>query len=90
MKAGLWIVGGICAGVGILLLIGGFGDSGFGLVTDGSMQPAAVTFHRFGYDASLDVALSSNGKMGIPLILVGLVLMVYANATAWKDTNNEY
>ena len=25
-----------------------------------------------------------------PLILIGMALMIFANANAWKDTNNEY
>ena len=90
MKAGLWLAGGFCAAVGILLMIGGFGDSGFGLFSDGQMQPAALSFHRFGYDATMDLKASTNGYMGIALILTGLVLMVYCNAGAWRDTNNEY
>ena len=87
----LWIVGGICVGFGILLMIGGFGDTGFGLTgPTGSIDPAAVSFKSFGYDASMDVGLSSTGKMGLPLIFIGIALMVYKNATAWKDTNGEY
>ena len=90
MKAGLWLAGGFCVAVGIMLLIGGFGDSGFGLMSDGQMQPAAVSYEQFGYDATMDIVLSGNGQMGLPLLLIGLALMVYCNAGAWKDTNNEY
>lgn len=90
MKAGIWIVGGLCAGFGVLFLIGAFGPTGFGLISDGQVLPAASTYKNFGYDASLDVSLTSEGMMGIPLVLVGLALMVFANANAWKDTNNEY
>ncbi len=90
MKAGLWLAGGFSVAVGIMLLIGGFGDSGFGLLSNGQMQPAAVSYQEFGYDATMDIIVSGNGKVGIPMILIGLVIMVYCNAGAWKDTNNEY
>ena len=90
MKAGLWMVGGFSVAVGVLLLIGAFGDSGFGLISNGKMQPAATSFEVFGYDATMDIILSGNGKMGIPLVLIGMVIMVYCNASAWKDTNHEY
>ena len=90
MKAGIWIVGGLCAGFGVLFLIGAFGPTGFGLMSDGQILPAASTYKNFGYDASLDITMTSSGAIGIPLVLAGLVLMVYANANAWKDTNHEY
>ena len=90
MKAGIWIGGGLCVGCGVLFLIGAFGSTGFGLTGAEGIQPAAESYKYFGYDASLDVGLTTMGKIGIPLLLVGVALMVYVNATAWKDTNNEY
>ena len=90
MKAGIWIGGGLCVGFGVLFLIGAFGDTGFGLMTGDAVLPAAETYKYFGYDASLDIQLTSSGLLGIPLLLTGLLLMVWANATAWKDTNHEY
>ena len=90
MKAGIWIAGGISLGFGILFMMGAFGPTGFGLGGEDNIVPAALSFKSYGYDASLDLGLTSSGKFGIPLILVGIVLMVYANAGAWKDTNNEY
>jgi len=90
MKGGIWVVGGLCAGIGLLFLIGGFGDTGFGLMSGGSITPAALSFMHFGYDASMDVGITSNGIMGFGLIIAGIALMVKANAGAWKHTGGEY
>ena len=90
MKAGIWIAGGLCAGFGVLFMIGAFGPTGFGLGEGDNIVPAALSYKSYGYDASLDLGITSAGMFGLPLILIGLVLMVYANANAWKDTNNEY
>ena len=90
MKSLPWIVGGICVGLGLLFLIGAFGDTGFGLVSDGVVQPASTSYSAHGYDASMDLQLTSNGLTALILLGVGLVLMIRANATAWLDTDNEY
>ena len=90
MKAGIWIVGGFCVGFGVLFMLGAFGPTGFGLGEGDDVLPAAISYKTYGYDASLDLRPTSAGIYGIPLILIGIVLMVYANAIAWKDTNNEY
>lgn len=90
MKAGIWIAGGICIGFGALFMMGAFGPTGFGLGSGDEIVPAALSYKSYGYDASLDLRPTSSGMFGIPLILIGIVLMVYANAGAWKDTNNEY
>ena len=91
MKAAIWIVGGICLGTAMLFLIGAFGDTGFGLLVENAgIQPASTAYSHFGYDASLDVQLTSNGVTGLTLLLIGLSCLVSVNATAWKETNNEY
>lgn len=82
----LWIFGGLIIGVGFLFLIGAFGDTGFGLMTDNVQQQASTTYSKFGYDASLDVSLTSNGITAISCLLIGLVSLIAANAGAWKDT----
>ena len=49
----------------MLFLIGAFGDTGFGLLVENAgIQPASVAYSHFGYDASLDVQLTSNGVTG--------------------------
>lgn len=81
-----WIIGGLCVGVGLLLLIGGFGDTGFGLVSQGMQQQTSASYSAFGYDASLDVQVSSNGWTGLIFLLTGLICLVGANSVAWEDT----
>ena len=90
MKAGIWIVGGLCLGFGVLMMIGAFGATGLGLGSGDNIVPAALSYKSYGYDASLDVGLTSSGKVGIPLMIIGIALLVFANNSAWKDTNNEY
>lgn len=81
-----WLVGGIFVGVGLLFLIGAFGDTGFGLMLEGVQQQASTTYQHYGYDASLDVGITSNGKIALLLLLLGAASLVGANATAWEDT----
>lgn len=81
-----WLVGGILVAVGLLFMIGAFGDTGFGLVLDGVQQQASETYSKYGYDASLQVQLTSNGWISLICIFLGAAAMVGANATAWEDT----
>ena len=90
MKSVPWIVGGICIGLGLLFLIGAFGDTGFGLFKDGVVQPASTSYSAHGYDASLDLQITANGIASLVLMATGLILMIRANATAWLDTDHEY
>jgi hypothetical protein len=91
MKSARWIFGGVSVGLGLLLLIGAFGDTGFGLLdAEGKQQPAALTFQNFGYDASMDVSMTSNGMFALVFLALGLFLLISANANAWQDTGGEY
>ena len=90
MKSVPWIVGGICIGLGLLFLIGAFGDTGFGLLRDGVIQPASTSYSAHGYDASMDLEITTNGITALVLLATGLILMIRANATAWLDTDHEY
>jgi hypothetical protein len=87
MKVAIWIVGGVSLGLAMLFLIGAFGDTGFGLIVDGVVQPAALSYKRFGYDASMDVGITSNGLTGLFLLAFGLVCMISQNVGAWRNTN---
>ena len=91
MKSALWLLGGLSAGLGFLFLIGGFGDGAFGLLNEqGAAVPAALSFKDFGYDASMDLKLTSNGMAAFFFLFAGLGMMVTANANAWVDTGGEY
>ena len=91
MKSSRWIFGGVSVGLGFLFLIGAFGDTGFGLInSEGVQQPAATSFRNFGYDASMDVSLTSNGMFSIVFLALGLILLISANANAWRDSGGEY
>ena len=48
-----WLIGGILVAVGLLFMIGAFGDTGLGLILDGAQQQASETYWKYGYDASL-------------------------------------
>ncbi len=72
-------LGGIITGSGVLTLLFGFeADTGGGL---------AQTFSQTGYTGLDQVGINSTGWMGIGMIAVGVLLMVGANATAWKKTD---
>ena len=87
MKVAIWIIGGVCLGLAMLFLIGAFGDTGFGLMVDGAVLPAALSYKSFGYDASLDIGLTSNGMTGLILLAVGLGCMISQNLGSWRHTD---
>jgi hypothetical protein len=53
---------------------------------DNTQQHASTSYSKYGYDASLDVTITSNGMTAIGCLLLGLITLVGANAGAWKDT----
>lgn len=78
MKAVLWLIGGACVGLGLLTLgYGGIGVPG---------GPTATQYGQLGYDALPHIALNGQGFLGIGVAFVGVALLVYNNATAWKET----
>ena len=86
-SAWFWLAGGVLLGIAIMFMLGAFGDTGFGLMSGGVQVPAASSYSQYGYDASLDVSLTSNGKMAILFLILGLGCLVGANATAWRETD---
>lgn len=78
MKAVLWLVGGACAATGLLAL--GYGGIGV------PAGPTATVYSTLGYDALPDLVINGQGFMGIGIAVFGIALMVYNNATAWKET----
>jgi len=78
MRTILWLAGGISVGLGVVSLAAyGFDQPG---------GEVATNFSRYGYDALPDLTITSAGYSGLLMVLVGAVLMVRANATAWKQT----
>lgn len=82
----IWIIGGLFVGTGLLLLIGADESTGFGFMQDGVQKHMAEAYSQYGYDASLQVQLTSNGIMSLFCIIIGMMMLVGANATAWQDT----
>lgn len=75
---GLLIVGGLCLGTGILNLIDSFGWTGGGF----NSNFALIGFH--GLD---NISLLPASSFSIPLVVVGAIMLVIANATAWRETD---
>ena len=95
MRIGLWIGGGLCVGAGIVTALGRFGEAaGFGLTQEQSecapgerwCTSASQVYESVGYDAMADIQVFGSGWVAIFLALIGLVMMVTANATAYKET----
>ena len=78
MKTGLWLVGGCCTGLAILLAVtGGFGVPG---------GPIATQFSRIGFDALPMLTIFKQGQIAVALFLGGVVMMATATSTAWRET----
>ena len=92
MQSVRWITGGILAGLGLLFLIGAFGDTGLGLFNTDTqaIEQASISYFRYGYDASMDVSLTGNGKFAFIFLFVGLAILISANREAWKQSGGEY
>ncbi len=78
MKAVLWLVGGACCATGLITL--GFGGIG---VPGGA---TATQFGTLGYDALPELTITGQGFVGLGLAAVGIAMMVFNNASAWKET----
>ena len=77
-RALMFAVGGLLVGSGILAAVTG----GFGMEAGAT----ALVFENLGYDGMDNLKMNNQGMMSIGLFLVGAVLMISANATAWKET----
>ena len=72
-------LGGILTGSGVISLLWGFqSDTGEGM---------SVSFSKLGYTGLDQMTLTDTGCMALCAIGVGLAMLIYANATAWKKTN---
>ena len=78
MRTILWLSGGISVALGVVsMAVYGFEQPG---------GDVATNFSSYGYDALPDLTITSAGYSGFLMVLLGAVLMVRANSTAWKQT----
>ncbi len=75
-----WLIpgGGICAGTGILLMLFGF-EASTGL-------DFAASYSQTGYTGIDDFGATTMGMLGIGLLIVGVILLIAGNRTAWTKT----
>lgn len=73
----LYLVGGGSLGTGLMLLYWAFGWEGGSLNSD---------FSYIGFSALDNIALQSGAEIAVALVVVGLVCLVFGNATAWRET----
>ncbi|MBW1880017.1 MAG: hypothetical protein JRI25_18200 [Deltaproteobacteria bacterium] len=73
----LFILGGLCVGAGLLSLYWSFGWDGGAL----NSNYAATGFSGLDNISALDAS-----DYSIPLVVVGISCLVYANAIAWRYT----
>jgi len=71
-------VGGIIAGSGLMTLIFGFESTTGGMVS--------TTYSQTGYSALDAWTINATGKMGLLLVVTGVVMMVLGNFRIWKKT----
>lgn len=81
LHLGLLLFGGLTLGTGILNLYYSFGWRGGPFNSD----LAQIGFH--GLD---DISLLPTGDWAIPMVVVGALCMIFANATAWRETDGGY
>ena len=73
----LYLVGGLCAGTGIVNLLWSFGSPA------GDMNQ---TLNVVGFSALDNLQPMTTFSFAIPLIVVGAICLVAANAMAWRET----
>ena len=76
----LFLIGGICLGSGIVGLYGSFGWAG-GPALNGD-------FAQIGFSALDNLDMLPGAEVAVVLVVVGLVCLVYGNATAWRETGS--
>lgn len=74
----LFLIGGVCLGSGIVSLYGAFGWPG-GTALNGD-------FATIGFSALDNLTMLPGAEVAVVLVVVGLVCLIYGNATAWRET----
>jgi hypothetical protein len=78
MRTIFWLAGGLSVGLGMVTLASyGFDQPG---------GEVAASFSQLGFDALPTLSMTTSGWVGLMLVALGAVLMIKANATAWKQT----
>lgn len=79
MRTVMFVVGGTCAGAGVMTgVLGGFG------MPNG--QPTATQISSLGYDGIDQLTIHPAGYAALALVFIGIALLVAANSTAYKET----
>ncbi len=74
----LLTLGGLCLGVGVLHLIWSFGWP------EGTFNS---DFRSIGFSGIDNIAFLPTADWSIPLVVLGAILMIFANAIAWRFTD---
>jgi|JI7StandDraft_1071085.scaffolds.fasta_scaffold1113343_1 hypothetical protein len=77
LHLGLYLFGGLSLGTGLLFLWYSFGWLGGDMNSD---------FEQIGFSGLDDISLLSTGEYAIPLVVIGALCLIFANATAWRKT----
>lgn len=77
LHIGLFLFGGLCVGVGILNLYWSFG------APSGDLN---LNVAQIGFSGLDDITTLPPVDYSIPLVVLGLLSLVYANAIAWRHT----
>ncbi len=78
LHLGLFIIGGLCTGTGIINLYWSFGWEG---------GPVNTNLSAVGSSAMDNISLLPAADFSIPLVVIGVFCLILANATAWKETD---
>lgn len=74
----LLMLGGLCLGTGLLNLYYSFGWPGGDLNSN---------FTLIGFSALDEISMLPDAQLSIPMVVVGALCMIFANATAWRHTD---
>jgi hypothetical protein len=77
----LLLGGGLCIGFGVVNLY-----FAFGYEVDGERVGLNQDLTSVGFSGLDNISRLAAADFAIPMIIVGVVLMIIANATAWKKT----
>lgn len=83
LHLGLLLFGGLTLGTGLLNLYYAFGRE----CPSGEACGMNENFAVVGFSGLDNIALLPPSQFAIPMVVVGAVCLIFANATAWRETN---